>query len=334
MHHLRVWLHRHPAWVLFVIAPILAEVFSGSTPLNEFIMPFTALSLMMLYGSGAVLAREAVRRWNKGWVSLLLLGFAYGIYEEGLVVRSFFDPHWIDLGNLGAYGRVAGVNWVWTEQLLLVHASISIMTTITFVEILFPDRRHEPWLRGRLAWGFHLFNLLAVLALGRALVPYDAPDGWVAVCWLSILALIVLARLWPSSTPSLREGKAAHPRAFFLLGMGGIFLLFFVTSQGADAGRYPYPVAMALLALDALLVLWLARRWSGNGLLWDDRHRLALLNGVLSFFLIITALLAGSTYPVIYVTSPLFLLGLAWLYHRVAHRTAAAGKSPEAASRL
>ncbi len=94
-----------PAWILWFVSPILGELFSGSTPLNEYINPLSILMLGMLYGSGAVLIRELLVHWKKGWLSLLLLGLAYGIYEEGLMVRSFFDPNWMDLDLFGTYGR-------------------------------------------------------------------------------------------------------------------------------------------------------------------------------------------------------------------------------------
>ncbi len=322
------WLHDHPAGVLFVIAPVLAEVFSGSTPLSEFINPLAFIPLMMLYGSGAVLAREAVVRWRKGWFSLLLLGFAYGIYEEGLVVRSFFNPHWMDLGNLGTYGRAAGVNWVWVEQLVIFHALISILTTVAFVEMLFPEHRREPWLHSRRAWGFYFANLVLVLLIGRALTPYDAPDIGVLLCWVSIMALIGMARVWPVRPRAARGGKPPPPLAFFSLGFLGLLLMFLLVSQGADAGRYPPLVAMGLLALEAGVVLAVVLRWSGRGSRWNDRHRFALLAGGLSFLLIFTALLAGRVYPVMVVTSPLFLLALAVAYRRVSRRVAGEASSP------
>jgi len=50
---------------------------------------------------------------------LFVLGAAYGVLEEGLMVKSFFDPNWMDLGVLGSYGLWMGVNWVWAEWLVL-----------------------------------------------------------------------------------------------------------------------------------------------------------------------------------------------------------------------
>jgi len=94
-----------PALVLFFLAPAIGELLSGSTPPVEFFKPFSLFLLSALYGSGALLSRELALRWGKRWPTILALGLAYGIIEEGLMVKSFFDPAWIDLGVLGVYGR-------------------------------------------------------------------------------------------------------------------------------------------------------------------------------------------------------------------------------------
>jgi hypothetical protein len=112
--------------VLFFLSPITAELLTGSAPPAEFFNPFSLLVLTALYGSGAILVRELALRWRKGWPTILILGAAYGIVEEGLMVKSFFDPQWVDLGPLGVYGRWAEVNWVWSLGLTLFHAVWSI----------------------------------------------------------------------------------------------------------------------------------------------------------------------------------------------------------------
>lgn len=47
----------------------------------------------------------------------------------------------------------------------------------------------------------------------------------------------------------------------------------------------PWPVTFVFLAGLDVATLWLVLRWSGNGTSWDDRHRLALVIGMLAFFL-------------------------------------------------
>ena len=105
-----------PIIILALLSPAIAELLSGSSPPLEFFNPFGFVLLVGLYGCGVVIVRELSIRWEKGWGSILLLGAAYGIIEEGLAVKSFFDPNWMDLGILGTYGRWIGVNWVWIKE--------------------------------------------------------------------------------------------------------------------------------------------------------------------------------------------------------------------------
>ncbi|MFH2104605.1 MAG: hypothetical protein ABIJ39_14755 [Chloroflexota bacterium] len=51
-----------PALALFIIAPVFGELFFGSAPLNEYINPLTFITLSLLYGCGAIIARELVVR--------------------------------------------------------------------------------------------------------------------------------------------------------------------------------------------------------------------------------------------------------------------------------
>lgn len=132
-----------PALVLFFLSPAIGELLSGSAPPAEFFTPLVIIILAVLYGGGAIMVREAVIRWRKGWMSLLALGAAYAIIEEGLMVKSFFDPAWQDIGILGSYGRWAGVNWVWTIELTIYHAVVSIAIPILLTGLMFPRLRHE-----------------------------------------------------------------------------------------------------------------------------------------------------------------------------------------------
>jgi len=82
-----------PALILFLLSPAIGELLSGSAPPVEFFNPFGFVILVSLYGSGAVIIRELKIRWKKGISSVLLLGAAYGILEEGLLVCSFYNPN-------------------------------------------------------------------------------------------------------------------------------------------------------------------------------------------------------------------------------------------------
>ena len=61
-----------------------------------------------MYGGGALLVRELTRRSGRGGLTLLLLGAAYGVVEEGLGDMSLFNPNFLGL-HLLARGRLFGI---------------------------------------------------------------------------------------------------------------------------------------------------------------------------------------------------------------------------------
>jgi hypothetical protein len=91
------------AVLLFFLSPVVAELLTSSSPPVSFFTPFGLTVMCALYGSGAVVARELAVRWGRGLASLIALGAAYGILEEGLMVKSFFDAAWPGIGLLGSW---------------------------------------------------------------------------------------------------------------------------------------------------------------------------------------------------------------------------------------
>ena len=186
-----------PGIFLFFIAPLVGILLTGLTPPNGFFNPLTLLFLCVLYGGGAIIARELMLYWGKGWITLLLLGAAFGVIEEGLRLKSFFDPHWKYLGQLGTYGRLWDVNWVWSVQMTLVHAVFSIAIPVLIVNLLFPKRRMERWAGPRalllLIVMFILFVVLGFLFLSS----YHPPFIPYLVTLVVAATLILLARFLP-----------------------------------------------------------------------------------------------------------------------------------------
>ena len=78
-----------PALTLIFLAPLIAEVLSGATRLSYL---FVLVPEMMVWGCGALLAREAVRRWRAGWPGLLLLGLGLSIAEEFVIQQTSLAP--------------------------------------------------------------------------------------------------------------------------------------------------------------------------------------------------------------------------------------------------
>jgi len=312
-----------PVLMLFFLSPTIGELLSGSAPPVEFFNPIGFLLLASLYGSGAILMRELTIRWRKGCVSLLLLGAAYGIIEEGLMVKSIFDPNWPDLGFLGVFGRWMGVNWVWAEMLTIYHAVFSIAIPVLLVELAYPSRRRGRWVGNRALGGFILL-LAGIVLLGfLALTPYRPPIPQYFLAVLIVVLLIFLAWKLPSdwgSHGSARLPKPVHLWAIGFLGGIGFFFIFW-------AVPYLLPLPSGVMLLGGSLVLgflaFLKRlNWKED----SDLHRFALASGGLSLFILLAPLQELDTTRTdnpkgMMLVGLAFLVGLILMGWRIRRRT-------------
>jgi hypothetical protein len=277
---------RRPAWFLLFLSPVVGELLSGSAPPVEFFNPISMLVLVALYGGGAVIVRELTFRWSKGWRTILLLGAAYGIIEEGLMVKSFFDPNWMDLGVLGTYGRSLGVNWIWSLELTAYHMVISIAIPILLVNLLYPKETGRSWVSNRALSVLGGLFILDVLVGFFLLTPYRPPlVPYLGSLGMTIL-LIVLAKVLPTEFRLAESGKQRKPVWAGLLafwGTTGLFLIVWLTS----ASSMPATIAFLILAA------WIGLCLAGVGWLlgWNVgtwKHELALAVGGLGFLILLT----------------------------------------------
>jgi len=320
-----------PALALLFLAPATGELFSGSSPPLEFFNPAILFLLCLMYGCGAILVREAVLRWKKGWLAMILLGAAYGIAEEGLAVKSFFDPGWVDIGYLGSYGRWMGINWIWTLELTAFHAVISISVPIILVTMLFWEKREESWVSERglyLALGGFLFVIALCFFL---LTPYRPPAAQYILAMALTVGLVLAAWKMPHPfpwgwLPALGGPGGLLPSvrwftAFGVMWTVGLFFFSWIFTWLA-----PAPVTGFMMVLFFLLSGMLLVKRSGNGRTWDAPRQCALASGALGFFLFLAPIIefgpgawpnknAGMT-----AAAAVMLAFLVWLNRRVAAR--------------
>jgi hypothetical protein len=214
---------RWPVLALLLLAPSIPELLTGSTPITTlFVAPaFFAISflgIVGLYGTGALLIREFVVYFQKGWASVLLLGAAYGIGEEGFAVHTFFEPSGAPVGALGSYGHALGVNWLWALGLTIFHATYSIALPILLVGLIFPRERDARWLdRGALVLTSVVY--LFVVALFSVVVGHGPTPGAFALFLALSLALIGLAWWVPRDLlRPLERGTAGRAAIIALAG--------------------------------------------------------------------------------------------------------------------
>ncbi|MGC1420765.1 MAG: hypothetical protein WA354_06340 [Terracidiphilus sp.] len=260
-----------PALGLVFVAPLVAEFLLGNLPIK--LLP-ALIVLAPMYGGGALLIREVVRRTGRGWPSILLLGMAYAIFEEAYTTQSLFNPNYLKL-NLGlltpAYIPSLGISAWWTLWMFMVHGIWSISTPIALVEACVPDRARTPWL-GRVGLVVvalvFLFGACANTAIGYKQDHYLASMAQFAGAAVVITLLVVAALLIPQRREIARTGLAPSASIVGAVALViGSAALFVPMSWGWGA-------VAALLALDAvilvLVVVWSRR--SG----WGLRYQLAL----------------------------------------------------------
>lgn len=279
------------ALVLLLLAPVVAEVLIGD-------LPFTATGLVgfvfgvPLYGGGAVLIRELVRRRGLGWWSVLLLGAAYGLVEEGLALRAMFDPAIYDGVPASLGGRVLGINGVYLLLQVVNHAVWSVTVPILLTERAFPRCRTRPFLGlPGLVTAAVLFLLgvgLTAVGARTTLSPgYALPPVLLAATLAGIAALVVAAlvgRPRQGAVPAATGPVPGPWRVGVLAGVGSAGFLAVLVLPGKLAPSVvagPFVVLPVLVALAVVGGLGRFVHRVSRSAAWTRTHTFAVGAGAL-----------------------------------------------------
>ena len=270
------FLKSHPVVCLLLLTPGIPEYLSSSSAINAVILNpplflFQILANLGLYGSGALLIHDAKVRWHKGWATVIILGAAYGILEEGVALSTLFDPHAGPVGTLGVYGHWLGVNWVWSAGIVPFHSLWSISLPILMLGLALPETTHSSLLsrRGTAA----VFTILVIDVLLLMIIVNHASGYWMGgpillLSLLSIGGLVWAARRVPADALAARDGKEVpSDRRLTILGIS--FFPVVLLSQGLGEGSVlPAAVDFALVIFVQALYLRYVTRIS-----WRNRKR-------------------------------------------------------------
>jgi hypothetical protein len=145
-----------PAITLILLAPLITEVLPGATRFSSlFVFPVQ----ICVWGSGALLIRYVIRRWQLGWKSMLLLGLALSMAEEFLIQQTSIAPLVIHLKG-ATYARALGINYVYLLWALIYESVSVVMLPVYLTELIFPDRKKDVWIS---KGGVMLFSVLFLL---------------------------------------------------------------------------------------------------------------------------------------------------------------------------
>ena len=242
---------------LFFLAPLVAEYLLGDIPLSNL---GAMVALAPMYGGGALLIRELVRRTRRGWPTFLLLALAYAAMEEALLTQSLFNPHFMGFDLLG-YGYIPalGTALPWLIYVLGIHVIWSMAVPIGLTEALFPESEPKPWL-GRIGLGVAVLLLIAggiaVALFQRHSDPFRNSPIQNAVSLLLIALLVIAAfrlpRPAPATSPQPAPAASVGPAAALL---GSTLLLVYSLGKGR-AWPWPATASAELIAVGLLILLF------------------------------------------------------------------------------
>jgi len=274
---------RLPVLALLLLAPSIPELLTGSTPVSR--LAFDPVGFVVsylldvgLYGTGALLIREAAVILRKRWASILLWGAAYGIAEEGLAVHTFFQPSGSPVGALAVYGSAFGVNWLWALGLTIFHATYSIALPILLTYLWFPEVSDRRWLdRGAL-------TLVAIVYLAEVVVfarlVGHGPSAPLLGLFLAVEAALLLAG---ALVPRDLLKPLAGPRRSGRWGIGFVgtweWLAWVAVLICSGTRAVPAWIAAGIvLVVDAASLGWVVRRVGTDD---PERTQFAFATGML-----------------------------------------------------
>jgi hypothetical protein len=283
--------------------------------------PFFVFQVLLnagLYGPGVLLIREARLRWKKGWASVLLLGLAYGILEEGIALGTMFNPSSSPVvsSGLSGYGHYAGINWVWASQIDIIHALFSISIPILLLDLALPETRGLRLLSGvkiPLTFAIWAGDVVLLNALVWKWSGFWAGVPLILGGFMVMGAFVAAARLVPSN---LLAPRSSHPRskpvvfaaAGFLFYLGLLFSAIIPKALALP----PLVAVVGCLVVGVVSLLWVLRNIGVQG---NERRELALIGG-LFVFVQLDGIVSQITLPIVLAADAAFLLFLRWLWRK------------------
>jgi hypothetical protein len=237
---------------------MIAELFSGSTPFDVFFRPFVFVVYLGFYGLGALIIREIVARRKLHFSSVLLLGAAYGVLEEGIVIKSWFDPNWMGATVVSHVLRVYGISILQPLSNVVYHAVISIGASILIGQSI--SASNEPWLSKR--WIATAFGVFVVSAITMSLTfnyGYKI-EGWQYL--LGFVLLGVFVALGWRGVKILSGRKLYPPFGIWILSTIFIVVIFTIFYTLSNAGaKWFIIIPLALLLYVGYAIFFALMDW-------------------------------------------------------------------------
>lgn len=243
------WATLKAVLTLMVLSAFLPEVTTGNTPIVTFFKPENFLFLVVFgYGLPVLLIRELAVRARLGTAGIVVLGFAYGSYNEGLLAKTMIDIHHVPMAVYNDYGVIGGVDIPWALTISLYHALGSVLFPILLIHALFPAEAERPWIDARAAavLGGAVLSLASIWFLSPNKLP-GTPAQLVLFLGVFVAGVAIATRL---PRPDITR-RIAPPAGVFpvLLGVS-VTIAFMALSLLASAKA---PLALFIIAWAAII---------------------------------------------------------------------------------
>lgn len=286
--------HFLPVVGLLLIAPFTAEYIIGYLDVTgDFgLMLLYLIFFGPLYGGAALIIREVTRRAGLGWLTIIILSFAFGLFQAGMVDHGLFNPtfqgidYWQDLRD-PTYIPVLGFSAYQAVEFISGHVIWSITVPIVIMEILFSNRKREPWLSNISLPISIILYLLASAFIFQDQVTMDQflPSITQFIFTGIIVIVLIIAAFIAGRRNRTRIDKPA-PNPWFvatiallLLSMHTIIELLAVLLGLPSDFMMEWPgviLRLILLSLLGYLILYWSKRKG-----WGAIHHLALAGGAI-----------------------------------------------------
>ena len=243
------------ALTLMVLSALLPEVGTGNTPILKFLAPTPFLFLVVIgYGLPVLLIRELAVRRHLGIAGLIVAGFAYGSYNEGLWARTLINTANEPISTFNGYGDVLGIAIPWALLICLYHAVASVGFPILLTHALYPDEASRPWLDWRFALALGAALLaFAAFAFLQPRIPHGTILQLVVFTGVIVAGMVVAAGLGKVDRP---PAQASTPASVLAVALGLSTLTPFVALS--VLAHFEAPLALFIIAWLAIVAAYAA----------------------------------------------------------------------------
>lgn len=216
--------------ILFIllITPFLTELISGNVPITSFINPLLFVFLATFgYGFPVLAIREYAIRKNLGVLGVYILGLAYGLYNEGWIARTIFQPFHSPFAQLADFGLLGSVRIPWAIIICSWHALFAVLFPIVLSHFIWQKESTEKWLSDKafkiITYLVFIFGVLSFFIKNKdgLMGPFDGFIFMILVTW----TLFYFAKK-ASKNPTLFNFTITEKKRAKNFGIAIIFLTF------------------------------------------------------------------------------------------------------------